>query len=49
MSQGIERSESSVETLEKAIGPCTITTRGLTSLSHLKSYAEIKPSKLDDA
>ena len=49
MSQGIERSESFVETLEKDIGPSTITTRGLTSVSHLKSYVEIKPSKLDDA
>ena len=48
MSQDIERSESSVETIEKAIGPCTITTRGLTSVSHLKSYAEIKPLILDD-
>ena len=49
MSQNIDRCESSVETLEKFIGPCIITTGGLTSVWHLKSYAEIKASKLDDA
>ena len=48
MSQDIERSESSVETLEKIIGP-RIITRGLTSVWHLKSYTEIKASKWDDA
>ena len=49
MSQDIGMSQSSVESLEKAIGPCSITTGGLTSISHLKSYTEVKASKLDDA
>ena len=49
MSKDIGRCESFIEILEKAIGPCIITRGGLTSVWHLKSYAEIKASKLDDA
>ena len=42
-------SESPVETLEKALGPCLIWTGGFTSLWHLKRHAEFNGSKGDDA
>ena len=49
ISQDEGMSESIVETLEKALCPCLISTGGLTSLSQLEMHVEFNVSKGDDA
>ena len=49
ISQDERMSESTVETIEKALGHHLIWTRGFTSLWHLERLVEISASKVDDA